>query len=308
MAVLVTGSAGFVGAHVLKSLADRGAEVVGLDVVKRPSAPTGVTQLVGDVGRLDQVMDAFVEHDVDRAIVLGYVMAPLMDPAFRDMVGAVRTNLLGVTNVLEAARLLKLKRVVFASTAGVYGPQSMYGERPVGEDDPTSPRSIYAQMKLMNERVASWYRSRHGLDVVIVRAAAILGAYNTMWPAKLLNPVVRGETGKIKFGDDMKTNLVWVDDLATLYASVALAESVPHEIYNASGWDTSVAEVAAIAGQRLPGAKFAFGDRGGPEPTYPVSYDNSRARNDFDWSPAPLEEAVGLHLEQAKTMGSLSGS
>ncbi|MFF0269463.1 NAD-dependent epimerase/dehydratase family protein [Kribbella sp. NPDC004536] len=299
MSVLVTGSAGLIGERVVRALSDRGADVIGVDPAEPARQSADCLQIVGDAGDLDLALRIMDQHGVDTLIVLGYVMHQLFEPDFRDMSAAIRANVLGIANLFEAAVKLNLRRVVLASSIGVYGPQERYGNRPVTEQDFVSPPSLYGQLKALNESVAEWYRDHWSLDVVAVRSAAVLGSRSPLWPADLLNPVARGGTGRAIFSAQMPTNLVWVDDLAQLFAGLGLAERLDHSVYNASGSETTVGEVAAIAAAQIPGATFEFPADGEVSPGYPTNVSSSRAHTELNWTPLPLESAVGMHLEEA---------
>src|SRR5499433_2760045 len=151
MKVLVVGSSGYIGRRVVKALADQGAQVVGFDLVP-DSSPTaaGATFVMGNMTNLEEVMAAIVDHNIQRIVALGYFMTPLLAPECRDLLNAARVNIVGVTNLFEAARLARLKRVIFASTVGIFGHQDAYGPEPINEEtEPNAPKSLYGLMKLV---------------------------------------------------------------------------------------------------------------------------------------------------------------
>ena len=100
-----------------------------------------MTYLSTDISRLDQVLALVEQHDISGIALLSYMMGQLMSPKFGDILRACQVNVTGVTNVLEAARLLRVPRVVFMSTVGAYGPQAVYGDRAVAEDELLLPRA-----------------------------------------------------------------------------------------------------------------------------------------------------------------------
>ncbi len=152
MRVLIPGSSGFVGRYTVQALAQMGEEPVAFDVQRPPERrlPEGVPFVQGSMANLEDVVSIMVDQKVQRVVVLGDIMAAHTTPQYRDYIGAVKTNVLGVTNVFEAARLTGMDRVVFASSAGVYDPQGTYGERPITEDDPVAPAGLYGTMKYAN--------------------------------------------------------------------------------------------------------------------------------------------------------------
>jgi hypothetical protein len=99
---------------------------------------------------------------------------------------------------------------------GTYGPQSMYGERPVTEDEILAPGSMYGQMKALNESICDRYAARYDLEVVKIRPSSILGPGSSIWPARFLDRVALGETGLAPYGEPARDNVVAVDDIAAL--------------------------------------------------------------------------------------------
>lgn len=303
MATLVTGSSGFVGRVVLCRLAEGGAEPVALDVIPPPAGvlPKGVPFVQASIANLDEVMAAIVDHKVRQVLALGYVMAPLNSPSFRDYTGAVKSNLLGITNIFEAARLLGLDRVIFSSSCAVYGPQDLYGDRPLTEDDAVAPVGLYGKMKAVNEEIARQYRQKHGLETIIVRPAAILGAGNTMSPEAVVSLPAVGKPGHGRFPSSRHQNAVALDDLADLLTRIALAPKVEHDCYLASGHTFTWAELAALVRKHIPDARITFDEEVMPrEGGYAYLYDNSRAVQEFDWRIHDLEQSVLMNINSAR--------
>jgi UDP-glucose 4-epimerase len=294
---------------VVKALAEKGAEPVAFDVVPPPAGwlPAGVPFVRGTMANLEEVTAAIADHKVKRVVALGYIMAPLMSPQYRDFVGAVKANCLGITHIFEAARLLGVDRVVFASTAGVYGPQSQYGERPVTEDDPINASGAYSTMKVVNETMAQMYSRAYGMQIVRVRPPGIMGAGNTMWTTRLITPPAVGRPAKINFPSKRRQNAVPVEDLAELYCQMALAPKVAHDLYLAPGHAFPTSQVADIVRGYIPDAKIEFDETVTPvEAGFPYLYDSTRVTRDFpNWKLHPLEQAVLSHINGDRTAAGL---
>ena len=130
MKIMIVGSSGYIGRHVVKNLASQGANVIAFDLVPaaKPWAVPGVPFIQGNMTNLEEVMSAVIENGVQRMVALGYYMTPLLSPECRDLLNAARVNIIGVTNLFEAARLAKIERVIFASTVGIFGYQDGYGD------------------------------------------------------------------------------------------------------------------------------------------------------------------------------------
>lgn len=171
--VLITGGAGFIGSHVADAHLERGDRVWIVDDLssgRLENVPSDATfhrldiadRAVGDLMRdvrFDLVNHHAAQIDVRRSVA---------DPVFD-----ARVNVLGLVNILEAARQTGTARVVFVSSGGV-----VYGEPevlPTPEHAPKSPRSPYGVSKLAGEYYLNCYREVHGMDCVALRYGNVYG-------------------------------------------------------------------------------------------------------------------------------------
>ncbi|MCU1615634.1 MAG: NAD(P)-dependent oxidoreductase [Frankiales bacterium] len=300
MSVLVLGSSGLVGRRLVARLAADGHPVVASDVVPPVGGELpGVVYSRADVTRLDRLISVAQEHDVTSIALLSYIMGPLMSPDHSDIPLACDVNVTGVTNVLEAARLAGVGRVVFLSTVGTYGPQRIYGDRPVAEDEILAPASMYGRMKALNESICDRYAALYGLEVVKVRPSSILGPGSTIWPSRFLERIAVGDVGLVPYAPEAGDNVIGVADLATLLTRLLTGERPRSSTYLASGHNVTMAELAGAVRQIVPDARIEFPD---PDrrPSYPSTFDNSRAVTEFGWKVADLLETVRAHLDDVR--------
>src|SRR6266513_4498912 len=106
MKIVIVGSGGYIGRHVVTHLAAERAEIVAFDLVPAPAqwCVPGVPFIQGNMTNLEEVMSAIVDHGIERIVALGYFMTPLLAPECRDLLNAARVNIIGITNLFEAAR------------------------------------------------------------------------------------------------------------------------------------------------------------------------------------------------------------
>lgn len=219
MSTLITG-AGVIGCHTARLLAERGEDVVLLDVNPSPEAIASIVAsprvavVAADV--LDhEGLDRLVRSKGVRRIV--HTAATLSTGIRANPRRGIAVNVVGMANVLECARLAGVERVVIASSTTVA--YSTFGDfrGATVPDDFTMraisqrPGSIYAATKLHAEHLALLYRDLYGLSTVSLRYAAVISAWpgpGTSVPgqvlARLVGPAARGETSVI---DDPYT--VW---------------------------------------------------------------------------------------------------
>jgi UDP-glucose 4-epimerase len=171
-AVLVTGGAGFIGSHLAMALHELGAKVTVLDDLSGGGNPKVLPKDVEFVR--DSILDVIILDKCTRGrglvfhqAALGSVPRSLKEPRRYQMV-----NSGGTLNVLEAARLCRVERVMFAASSSVYGDAP---ELPKVETMPVSPRSPYAATKAAGEAMAAAYGAGMGLDTVSLRYFNVFG-------------------------------------------------------------------------------------------------------------------------------------
>jgi nucleoside-diphosphate-sugar epimerase len=306
MSVLVLGSSGLVGRRLVGRLAADGHAVVACDVAPPRTPPVeGVPYVTADISRIDQVLALLQDHEVSGIALLSYIMGPLMSPQYSDILQACQVNVIGITNVLEAARLAGTHRIAFLSTVGTYGPQTMYGERAVTEDELLAPASMYGRMKALNESICDRYAGLYGLEVVKVRPSSILGPGSTIWPSRFIERVAVGEAGLVPYGADARDNVIAVDDLAVLLARLITGARPAHTTYLASAHNVTMSELADVVKSIVPDARIEYPT---PErrPSYPGTFDNSRAVREFDWTVTGLEDTVRAHIDGVRAEAGLA--
>ncbi|MDR0276889.1 MAG: NAD-dependent epimerase/dehydratase family protein [Paucimonas sp.] len=173
--ILITGGAGFIGSHLCDALLDQGHAVRVLDDLstgKRDNLRLdnpNLQLIVGDVADAALVAKA---AEGCRAVVhlaaVASVQASVDDP-----VRTHQSNFIGTLNVCEAMRLAGIKRVLFASSAAVYGNNG--DGVSIAEDTPKAPLTPYAADKLASEHYLDFYRRQHGLEPVVFRFFNIFG-------------------------------------------------------------------------------------------------------------------------------------
>ena len=173
MKILVAGGAGYIGAHMCRLLAARGHECVVLDDLStghREAVCWGRLEQVSllDVGALNRVV-AEAKPDA----VMHFAARSIVSQAARDPAGYYANNLIGTLNLLNAMRASSVQRLVFSSTASVYGePQ----QSPVTEDHPLIPLNTYGSSKLAAERMIADFCSAYGLRAAALRYFNAAGA------------------------------------------------------------------------------------------------------------------------------------
>jgi len=174
MTVLVTGGAGYIGSHMVHTLADAGERVVVLDNLttgNRTAIPPAVPLFVGETGDAGLVGSILQAFDV-RAII-HFAASIVVPDSVRDPLLYYRNNTANSRSLIEAAVKCGVEHFIFSSTAAVYGnPKTV----PVHEEVPTQPMSPYGRSKLMTEIMLHDVGVAHGLRHAILRYFNVAGA------------------------------------------------------------------------------------------------------------------------------------
>lgn len=289
MRYVVTGAAGFIGSHLLRSLLDRGHDAVGWDAFTDYYDPALKEE--NAEGLPVERLDLF-QGEIDLAGIDG-VFHLAGQPGVRSFGDVfptyVRQNILASQRVFEAA-VATGARVVFASSSSVYGDAETY---PTPETAPPAPLSPYGITKLAAEHLAHAYGREFGLDCVVLRYFTVFGPRQRpdMALAKIVSCLVEDRPFEL-YGDGTQSrSFTYVDDVAEA-TILAMEGASAGSAYNVGGGvEASMLEVidalGGAAGRRLEvaGAPRREGD------AQRTSADTTRIRADLGWEARTSLEA-----------------
>ncbi|MHB1043966.1 MAG: NAD-dependent epimerase/dehydratase family protein [Eubacteriales bacterium] len=308
MRALVTGGAGFIGSHIIDALVEAGAHVAALDDLSTGRAENvrpGV--LLYRMSVRDEGLDGVIASE--KPDVVYHQAARVSVPAsIRDPLADAGTNLLGTLNLIEACLRSGAPKIVFASSAAVYGRPAYL---PLDEKHPALPLAPYGASKLAAEMYLDMYARARGLSYTVLRYANVYGPRQDALgeggvAAVFADKLRRGERPVI-FGDGGQTrDFVHVRDVAA--ANMLAAERGGGQVFNVgTGAGVTVnalwEEFRRTAG-KIPFYKF---NHHCPEPVYapprPGDIRHScllpdKARQALGWQPkvALAEGLAGLLL------------
>ncbi len=300
--ILVTGGAGFIGSHTMLNLAKAGFECVALDNLCKghKSALRGAPLIEVDLRDKEQLSSVFQGLKIEAVIhfaALSEVGESTREPALY-----YDNNVIGTFNLLDAMRLKGIDKIVFSSTAAVYGePQQV----PIPEIHTLLPTNPYGQTKLAIENMLQCYSASYGMNSVSLRYFNAAGSDPNNLLGEDHNPEthliprvlqwMRGASQFQIFGDDYPTpdgtcirDYVHVMDLADAHilALNYLLKGGKTEQFNlGTGQGFSVQEVVNVANQ-VTGLNLipqVSGRRGG-DPAVLVA-DGTKARRELGWNP-----------------------
>lgn len=305
MSVLVTGGGGFIGSYLARELVRKGREVVAFDASPDTSLIKDVLGKVkfvqGDVSDLVDVVGTVRRENVQDVYHTG---ALLIEDCEAKPVRALKVNVEGTVNVLEAARLSDVKRVVFISTAGVFSPDL---PTPIGDDAPKYPTTVYGATKVLCELYGLKYLRSYGVDFRALRFPIVYGAGRTRggsaWGSRLIEEPALGRPAQIPYRPEGVSAWLYVKDAVRALILARDAADPKKRIYNIAGDSCSIAEVAETVKTFIPQADIRYGAQ---RLESRASYDDSNARKELGWSQAyPLRKGVEDHINEARKRAGL---
>lgn len=251
--ILVTGGAGFVGGALTRRLVDAGARVTVLDDLftgQAETIPTGAEFVHGSVTDRALVDELVAANGLIFHLAARNIVASTANP--RD---DFETNIGGTLNVLLAARASRVDRIVYASSASVYGnPRSI----PINEDDQLVLLSPYAVSKLGGENYCTAFYESYGLPTACVRYSNVYGPGQRPdnpycgVVSKFLADVYAGRPVSVHGDGEQTRDYTYVDDAVEATLLAAIHPRAEGEVFNVgTGIETSVNALAAGIGEAL---------------------------------------------------------
>src|SRR5437762_7071338 len=265
MRVLLTGGYGCIGSWIVRNLLDRGDQVWVYDLKEDPRR----LRLLVDEGRLAEV--TFVQGDVtdlthlrqaiDRNEITHVIhLAGLQVPTCRaDPILGAKVNVLGTLAVFEVAKALgsQVQRIVYASSAAVFGGPDRYPAGPLPDDVLLVPSTHYGVFKCCNEGNARIYFQDHGVSSIGLRPWTVYGVGRdlgmTSEPTKAIKAVLLGRPYAISFGG--WTDFQYVDDVAKAFVLCLERPYSGAKSYNLRGQVVTLADFHAALRKVLPEAE-----------------------------------------------------
>jgi nucleoside-diphosphate-sugar epimerase len=289
MSILVIGGMGFIGSRIVKFLVETGEEVV--VVGRRPTlhrlgeVAEKVKVVQGDKANIDEIFDWITTHQVMKIIDASSELEAESEKA---PILATKVNIIGTLNVFEAARIMGIKRVVWASSLAVYGDKKRAGGIPQNEDALNHPVTVYGACKTYGEFIAKLYNTRWEMDIVGLRPSSVYGPLRakgaTSWLTDIIQLPLSGQTIDIPVGADETTNFCFVDDCAEAFVRCCQykGDKLPHPIYYIGGFKASIRELMEEVKKHIPEAEARYHGK----PIYYIDrIDNSRIGEDLGFKP-----------------------
>ena len=246
----MTGGAGFIGRHCVKSFLEKNYQVTIFDNFSNSSEDIisdllydGVKLIKGDITRRDEVSNAISGHD----IVIHLAAKINVEDSIKFPKETLMTNVDGAINVLNACVKHDVKNIIAASSAAVYGETQ---NLPISENNKTNPSSLYGESKLKMEEYIQSFSKKHNINSIILRIFNVYGKGQSPEYAgvitKFLNKISKNQPLEI-FGDGLQTrDFVSIQDVVeSIYCAISKIEGKRGIIFNiGNGKSVSINELA----------------------------------------------------------------
>jgi len=254
MRYLVTGTAGFIGSQIAKTLLDRGDEVIGIDCFTdnypRPVKEDRIRPLM-DYGNLEFVEDNILSTDLQKLlqdvdVVVHEAAQPGVRSGWDDSFEIYsRNNIEATQKLLNASKDVDIQKFIFASSSSVYGDAE---EIPTTEDCPTKPLSPYGITKLTCEHLCRIYWKYFGVPTIVLRHFTVFGPKPRPDMAHTIftRAILEGKQIQL-FGDgEQSRGFTYVSDIVDATISAANSQ-IENEVFNIGGGaTTTINEMIAI--------------------------------------------------------------
>jgi UDP-glucose 4-epimerase len=247
--VLITGASGFIGQSLVRKFKAAHQEVGVYDIEKPSITPR--KYIKGDIFDFEKLKEVVKEHDV----IIHLVGLADSGIAQREPEKSFRLNVMSLQNVLEACRPYRNKKLLFPSSAAVYG---ITEDLPIKEHLHPNPTNIYSWHKYICEEIIRAYHDNFGLEYVILRLFNVYGKGSKGVINAFVENAAREETIE-SFGPYQYRDFVYAGDVAEAFYKSAMYEKAKNKIINiGSGKGIQIREILDLIHEIYPSAKWVY--------------------------------------------------
>ena len=308
MNILITG-AGLIGAHAARHAVEAGNKVVLFDLapnrdyIGKIVGKDRADAVAADMRDLPALLSALERFKIDTLVhTAGLIGSRVQENSYT---GATN-NILGTVNILEAARLRQLRRVVYISTFGVYD-RPKINDSVVRETHPIGGHNLYATTKVCSEHLVHAYAGMYQLDTVILRPGGVFGrgfyvggsTVGKVMRDLALN-IIKGEPITLDAGTYGFNEYVYGKDVGLAVFLACEKENLKQRIYNAgSGVVTGPEDLAQTVRELSPNIKVTVSGAAKADKSKAIPLDLSVSEAELSYTPRfPLKEALRDYMDE----------
>ena len=299
-AILVTGAAGLIGFTLAKRLAETGRSVIGTDAVA-PDEDGGFRFVRAELSDIHRLHALFAEG-LDGVAHCGAVSGPMLGRDNPRLV--VSSNIEGTANVLEAARIHRVRRVVYCSSTSAYG-DLMKDATLLNESAPLSPSDIYGATKAAGDILTRAYAASAGVDAAVLRFCWVYG------PRRRTECVIRqmlkdaqgGRPTLLPYGGGFHRQYVYIDDVVDALIAAYDRPKLEARAFNiTAGVRLSFEEIAGEVKRLYPNARVTLKAGADPQDQVHARFDIAAAAKHLGWTPQwPFTKGLAAYARWLET-------
>lgn len=314
MNILITG-AGLIGAHAARHAVDAGNQVVLYDLspnqnyIQDVVGSDRVNVVAADIRDLPALLSALERFTVDTLVhTAGLIGSRVQENSYT---GATN-NILGTINVLEAARLRQLRRLIYVSTFGVYD-RSKIDDSVVRESHPIGGHNLYATTKVCSEHLVHAYAALYKLDTAILRPGGVFGRgfyVGGSTVGKIMRDlalsIIKGEPITLEASTYGLNEYVYGKDVGLAVFLACEKQNLKQRIYNAgTGVVTGPEELAQVVKELSPNVKVTVSGVVKADRNKAIPLDLSISEAELGYAPRfSLKEALRDYMDELWKQGS----
>lgn len=262
---LVTGGFGLFGTCLARELLANGEEVILFQ--RRSRLPPGAADLEGkveirsgDVTNWVQVLEVLKKYGIDS---IYHTAALLSKDCEESAANGFRVNVIGTVNILEAARILGVKDVIFVSSGATYGVKSP--PKKIYNDTLQNPENMYTTTKVCCERLGEQYSRQYGVNFRAIRYAMVVGPtrqisyYYGDWSG-IIERTAQGKPYVVHSDPNSPCAYIYIKDVVRALVDLGKAEEsrLRQRVYNVHGFMATLSEVAEQIKRHIPDSQITF--------------------------------------------------
>jgi len=294
--ILVTGGLGFIGSHIVNALSKQtDRDILVYDVNAHDAKRRNIVTVQGDIFDSDKLLKVMRGGEISDVVhMVGLASIPSCK---ENSDASYKLNVASVQAVLEAMRLSGVKRLVFPSTAAIYGATN--GPQ-VGEETKPRPSTVYGSHKLEAEQLIREYSGNYGCQYTILRLFNVYGDLDKEQGvvSLFLRKGLAGEPLTIKGGGQLR-DFVFLSDVVEAFVNALNSVDSNHQTINVgSGVGVSINELAEMIRQSFPTVQIKYAPPNGDE--YSIYADISRLKKILGCKPIPPDKGISAFVERCK--------
>jgi UDP-glucose 4-epimerase len=292
--VLITGGLGFVGSHIADSLAKQNERRIFVyDVSTRDNGTGNITIRQGDIFDTDRLLKTMIDGEISDVVhMVGLASVPMCK---ENPDTSLKLNVASVQAVLEAMRQSKAERIVFPSTAAIYGASN--GPK-VNEEIQPEPRTVYGSHKLAAEKLIHEYAENYGFKPTILRLFNVYGDLEKEQGviSLFLRKAIAHEPLIIRGGDQLR-DFVFLHDVVKAFSNTLDNTQSHNQTINVgSGVGVTINEIAQMVHQNIPATQIKYEPPNGNE--YSIYADIQRMKKILAFTPVAPETGISAFIKQ----------